>query len=173
MEGIVSEVAKSVGTSVVLVALGWLWLKFSTRGQATWVTFGKTDGLRSIAVVGAFGFVLALGALSTVLVGVFARPRQLSLHYEVGPVLYAKQHVSDANFEAIARVADCPSGYALMNAFCQVGGDDDPRPAGGGNLQNFGLTKRDGAYHCVWNGVSDPKIFRAWIQPVCARIVSE
>jgi hypothetical protein len=60
------------------------------------------------------------------LVATVERPRHLSLHYEVGPVLYAKQHDNDANFEAIARVADCPGGFALMNAFCQVGVIRDP-----------------------------------------------
>jgi hypothetical protein len=164
------KILNSVVGSVILAALAWLWLVFTKRGQAAWTNLGKFEGLRSVAVVAVVALVLALGALIAIVVGSRKDPEEVKLETFRGAIVYAIKHPEpDQNFEASGA---CPDGSVLINAFCQVGGDGDPRPAAGGNLQNLGIAT-DGKFHCVWNGVNDTKAFRAWIQPVCARVVKK
>ena len=85
MDGIANSVIASVATTVVLAALGWLWLHFTEAGQSLWKNLGTFEwaephpatalvgsgkqifhihGIRTVAIVAAIALILALGALT-------------------------------------------------------------------------------------------------------------
>lgn len=67
MDGISKDVLTSVATTVALAALTSVWLMFTRIGRSVWTAWGKTDGLRSIALVAIASLVLGLGVLSAII----------------------------------------------------------------------------------------------------------
>ena len=79
--GIAKDILTSVGSTVALAVLGWLWVAFSKRGQSWWNNLGKVTipirgplegassqeveiaGLRLVAIVSILALVLGLVAL--------------------------------------------------------------------------------------------------------------
>ena len=67
MDGISKDVLTSVATTVVFAALTSVWLIFTRIGRSVWTAWGKTDGLRPIALVSIASLVLGLGVLSAII----------------------------------------------------------------------------------------------------------
>ena len=167
MVDMVKDIIAPVVVGIILAALASLWLIFSKGGQLAWMKLGKAEGLRSVAVIAGIAFVLTLGLLVALVVKSYMPFEEVKREVFLGPTATAQKHIQDGNFEA---VGVCPEDSVLINAYCQIGGDGDPRPAGGGNLQNLGATNAH-EFHCIWNNTAPE--FRASIKPVCARVVKK
>ena len=80
MDGIGKDIVTSVGSGVLLAALGWLWITVSPLGKAFWDNLGtfkveergplapttwvqKVEGVRALFVVAALALVVGLAAL--------------------------------------------------------------------------------------------------------------
>jgi hypothetical protein len=74
LDGIPKDVLTSIATTVLLAALTSVWLLFTKFGRSVWLAWGKTDGLRPIALAAITSLVLGLGALSAIAF-LFHRPQ--------------------------------------------------------------------------------------------------
>jgi hypothetical protein len=88
---ILQEILTSVGSGILLAALGWAWVVFSPRGNSAWRRFGETKGLRSVAVVAAAGFLLGVGTL----IGLVSRNREVDLEVVSGKWNWATHSEDD------------------------------------------------------------------------------